>query len=257
MADHILVLCDNKNHESILRKKLKDASLIFIASSSFAEEKLAHLRFAFIIIDETDAEKKTLTTIDIIKQHANTQAVPILVITGKLNRSYLEKLIHHGVSNFLSLPLADENIFQTLQETEAGQKAEEIISSLQMPIFDDEKDLSTHSVINQLSIGKIKQAFREKGRVALAIFAGTKKPELKDDLVMEVKSDLYCIISLKKNKKALLDDILQIKSKKNYAGIVSTEDHQYDDITLMIDHAKQALSRAKETPHGISFFVKG
>ncbi|MCH9621205.1 MAG: hypothetical protein S4CHLAM20_06220 [Chlamydiia bacterium] len=257
MKDHILVITENKTHELILKKKLLDSSLIFLPSHNFAKERLEHLRFSFIIIDETEAEKKTLHIVDAVKKHPNTQASPILVITGKLNQSYLERLIHHGVSNFLSLPLADENIYQTLKDTSSGKKANEIISQMKIPVLDDAQvDIDSRSVIDQEAIGRVKKAFINKSHVALALLSTDKKPLFPSDLVMEVSENLFCIISLIKNKRALLDDILQIKNKNAYAGIVSSEDFVYDDIALMIKDAKQALQRAKETPNGISFFVK-
>jgi len=256
MKDHILVITENKNHELILKKKLSDGSLIFIPAHLFSEEKLSHLRFSFIIIDEIESEKKTLCMVDEIKRHPNTKASPILVITGKLNRSYLERLIRHGVANFLSLPLADENVYQTLKDTASGKKANEVISQMKIPIIEDaDQDLGSHSIIAKEEIEKVKQAFIAKGKVVLALFSDSKRPE-SDDLVLDVSQNLYLIVSLTKSKKGLLDDILQIKSKSGYAGIVSTDDHEYSDIAPMIEDAKRALERAKEMPNGFSFYVK-
>ncbi len=256
MKDHILVISENRNHEIILRKKLEGLSLIFLSKSQFTQEKLDHLRFSFVIIDESDGHD-TLAIVKVIKGNSNTKITPILVILSKLNKSYLEKLIRHGVANFISMPIADENIFQTLHETAEGKKSEDVISSFSIPIIESsEKVLSSHNVIDREMIYKIKQALTSNASVCLALISCKSRPDGLGDLLMQVNEDLFCVVSLTKNKKQLVDDILCLKKQNLYAGIVTTDDAKYCDIAMMIKDGQKALSRARQTPHGISFYNK-
>lgn len=256
MKDHILVISENRNHEIILRKKLDGLSLIFLSTRQFAEEKLAHLRFSFVIIDESDGHD-TLTIVKAIKGNINTRATPILVILSKLNKTYLEKLVRNGVANFISMPIADENIFQTLHETAEGKKSEDVISSFTMPIIESpDKDLSNHNVIDREMIYKVREALTSNASVCLALISTENRPEGLGDLLIQVKENLFCVISLSKNKKQMVDDILCLKKQNLYAGIVTTDDAKYSDIAMMIKDGQKALERARQTPHGISFHTK-
>ncbi len=256
MKDHILIISENRNHEIILRKKLEGLSLIFLSNRQFTEEKLNHLRFSFVIIDESDGHD-TFVIVKAIKENINTKATPILVILSKLNKAYLERLIRHGVANFISMPIADENIFQTLNETAAGKKSEDVISSFTIPIIEShEKELSHHNVIDREMIYKIKQAIASNGLICLALISCKSRPDGLGDLIMQVNDDTFCVISLTKNKKQMVDDILCLKKENLYAGIVTNDDANYSDIAMMIKDGQKALLRARQTPHGISFHTK-
>lgn len=257
MKDHVLIFTENKNHELLIKKKLDNLSLIFIHNDNFEEEKLSHLRFSFIILDESEGKKDIFSLINSIKGNPNTKAVPILVISNKLNKIYLEKLIHSGVANFIPMPIADENIYQTLLEAKSMKNTDEVIAKIKIPVIESKHStIDNHQIVPHQTVKKIKEALQEKKSVTLALIATKQKPNIKNDLMIQVTKHVFCLISLTKDTKQLYSTILQVKTENTYAGIVSNDHKTYDNIASMINDAKNALARAKETPHGISFYTK-
>jgi two-component system chemotaxis response regulator CheY len=254
MKEHVLVITENKNHEIILRKKLKELPLIFIAGNDALEEKLSHLRFSFILIDDSEGEFDSLKVIRAIKENSNTAASPILMITGSLQRDYIEALTNAGVSDFISTPLSHENVYQTLIDKAAIRKQEQVIGKIQIPTgIDKPVNLSDHQVIHQEAIDHVKKAFKEKKLVTLALVKVIKAPEIACDLSLRVRDNLFCVISLDKGRKQLLDSLRKGSKDNLYAGIVSSKKKAYNGITPMLTDAEAALKRALESPYRYSF----
>ncbi|MCH9617689.1 MAG: hypothetical protein SP4CHLAM5_11260 [Chlamydiia bacterium] len=253
MKEHVLVITENKNHEIILRKKLKDLPLIFMGVDAALEEKLCHLRFSFILIDDSEGEFDSVEVIKAIKRNSNTAASPLLMITGSLQKDYIEALKHAGISDFITMPLAHENVYQTLMDKAAKTKQKEVIGKIGIPQdVDTATQLSDHQVIHQEAIAHVKEAFKKKELITLALVHTREALKISGDLVLKVKENLYCVISLDKGPKQLLSSLKEDK-KGTFLGIVSSEKKGYSEITSMLVDAEKALKRAKESPYGYSF----
>ncbi len=239
----ILFITSSLHYPIEFKNKFFNFTSIFLSPKE-AEKKIATLPLSFLIIDD-DGSAKTLLPI------CKAKKVPILVSTDSLQEEYLEELKQLGVTEFLDYPLNKKNIEETLLRLQKKRQQKELTQEIPIPTnASSTKNISDFEVLPKEIVKQIKDAFSQNKAVTLALVAATNFSC--SELTINIGKNLYCVLSLTKNRKEMLD-LIQESKEKIATGIVSSIKKPYTDISQMLCDAHAALNRAKENPYGYSF----
>ena len=104
----LLIITDNPSINSWLKKHLNKYFSLIDARSTEAIETLHYTPIDYIVID---SNIEGMDPIDICRAIRKvTVTAPILLITGKLKRVYLEEALDAGVTDFLNDSLSSEDL---------------------------------------------------------------------------------------------------------------------------------------------------
>jgi PleD family two-component response regulator len=126
MATHLklptlLVIADNPSIRFWIKKHLDSQFFILDASKkSVALEAIRNSSLDFIILDSGFADCDPLDLCKEIRRILHTSFTPILLITGRLKKSYRDEALEAGVSDFLNDQLDLEELETRIA---TGQKA--------------------------------------------------------------------------------------------------------------------------------------
>lgn len=252
MISHLLIISENEHHGALLRSKLAEFSPIIITGRAALTEPLSHIQISFIIIDNF-SEQKALQIVHAITSNPNTKSAPLLAINNSLRKDYIHALKAAGVIDFIPLPIESIHIAKMLLDIQKAKRETRKTEQIVVPNkLSQAEPLDTRQVIDQESISHVKAALKNGTLITLALVEG---PYVKDteNLTLQIKEGLCCVISLTKGRKALLESLKKQAKEKFNTGIVSSVKKPYTSIAEMLDDAAHALKRAKETPYGYSF----
>lgn len=108
--------------------KQKFGDLYYISPLSVTDFELKDLKFLYahiIIIDDQAFGEDIFTLISHIRRMPHYHDKPILIITTKLKRAYIDRLIKAGANDILREPLVDEVVAKCLHDVEKRKKISE------------------------------------------------------------------------------------------------------------------------------------
>lgn len=134
----LLVIADNPSVRFWMKKYLKD--LFFVLDTANRDEALQTIKNSFldfIIIDGSLDTCDPLKLCKEIREITRSNSIPILLITGRLKKSYLDQALDAGVTDFLNNELDIEELEMRIatgkKASSLREKTEDLASILQAP----------------------------------------------------------------------------------------------------------------------------
>lgn len=159
----LLVISENPSVRVWIKKHLEAQFFILTAENREEALQALHARLDCILVDANLEELDLFPLCKTLSQATQKQLTPIFLITGKLKKSFREKALQYGVTDFLSDPLDLEEFAMKMKEstkkTTAAQKTEEISAT-----FKTTKPSRSSSSLKEKLIlpGKEKKSKQEK-----------------------------------------------------------------------------------------------
>lgn len=191
----LLIITDNPSIRFWVKKYLDDQFFIISAASRQEAFEALNARLDFIIIDD---ELETEVPLELCKDlYKITQKglIPILLITGRLKKSYRDKAVEAGVTDFLSDQLDLEElqtrISKGLKSASVRQKTDDLSLKIKMPPAAP-TSLKDKFVLNDQALRLISAAKNEQVPICLLLVRidQLNHPEIVSPLIDSLRRSL-------------------------------------------------------------------
>lgn len=171
----LLVITDNPTIRFWVKKYLDDRFFIICAEKEGEAMDALHSRLDFIIIDGSLETSDPLDLCKEISKITQKSLVPILLITGKLKKSFRDKAHQCGVTDFLSDQLDIDELEMRISAGQRAASARDKTVDLGLSITVPSQNLLGNSlknkfVLNEQGLNLLAEAKQEKIPVALLMF---------------------------------------------------------------------------------------
>lgn len=167
----LLVVADNPSVRFWVKKHLDDQFFIISAERRQGALEALDARLDFIIVDSAFEDCDALELCKELSRQTQKYLVPILLITGRLKKSYRDRALESGVTDFLSDQLdADEletRIATGLKAASVRQKTEDLGLSIKLPQIPSNASLKKKVLLNDPALRFLAKAKKEKKPIAL------------------------------------------------------------------------------------------
>lgn len=278
----IILISDMTFYPIFFHQKLSDLYHIYsLSAKEFKVEEIENIPANLIIIDDAEIKDHIVNLCLELRQRKEFHTVPIIIISGDLKKSYINRLVGAGANDFFREPLEEEEIIPKLRNVEHYQEIERKMDSLAgtaTKLNSESSDLRKHLMIDRHLFDPICQSVKEGGYVTLLLCAVDQEFALDDHLVEEttrlIKQSIRTkdlVISLGKGKylvafnntplksgfplaETIRDSVSSNQFEKDGTkiqltisiGVASQKKPPYKDFSAMIADAKKALTKAKE-----------
>ena len=165
----IVLLSDLSQHKILLKHKLSNKfHITTLSSEDFSIASILNLSPDYILIHDHMFKAKIFSICRTLRQTKDLLGTPIFILTGVLQKSYLDKLIHYGVTDFIREPLDEkdiEELFLNSQKFRSIQLKMDKIS----PSIATQSSYQKHHMIEMSSMKEIQGAFKENKLSVLSI----------------------------------------------------------------------------------------
>lgn len=179
----LLIITDNPSIRFWIKKHLDDQFFIISAENHQEAFEALNARLDFIIIDDSLETEDPLELCKDLHKVTQKGLVPILLITGRLKKSFRDKAIESGVTEFLSDQLDLEElqtrISSGLKSASVRQKTEDLSLKIKMP-NPASASLKDKFVLNDQALRLLAAAKNEKVPISLLLLRidQLKTPEI-------------------------------------------------------------------------------
>jgi CheY-like chemotaxis protein len=271
----LVLISKSEIHSIFLRHKLFHKYHIHtISSDSPKVEDLLGLKTDVILIDDEMLFGDIFNFCSNIKKKRDLQFVPILIISGNLKKSYLEKIKKAGALDILIEPLDEAELLLKLSHAIKYQQRHTKINIVAKNAQEIPREKSSHqrAVFNKTDALRIQKEIIEKKPVTLIIIEtapfGKIEIERKVHVILSAKlgpKDLFIPLSegkamiilsniaSKKGEifaKDLASEISKLSSLSFFISVVSQDpegDILFPSLEEMIRVARQCLTQAKSS----------
>jgi len=170
----LLVVADNPSIRFWVKKHLDERFFILSAETEQQALQALNARLDFIIVDSEIEACDALDLCKSLSQMIQKNLVPILLITGRLKKSYRDQAIQSGVTDFLSNQLDSEELEARItagtKAASARQKTEEVGLSFKIPVHTSNSNyLKNKFLLNDQALRLLTAAKEEQTPVALLL----------------------------------------------------------------------------------------
>lgn len=170
----LLVVADNPSIRFWVKKHLDERFFVLSAETQQQALQFLNTRLDFIIVDSDMEDCDALELCKMLSQMTQKYLVPILLITGRLKKSYRDQALQSGVTDFLSNQLDVEEletrIDAGLKAASARQKTEDVGLTFKLPqIPSNSTYLKNKFLLNDQALRLLAAAKEEKTPVALLL----------------------------------------------------------------------------------------
>ncbi len=161
----LLVIADNPTIRFWVKKQLDDQ--FFVIGAERKQEAISALnaRLDFIIIDSEFEDCDALELCEILSQQTKKNMVPVLLVTGRLKKSFRDRAMRSGVTHFISDQLDREELEMRIKEgLEAAsirQKTEDVGLSIKIPKLVSNGSLKKKVFLNEPSMQLLSEGAKE------------------------------------------------------------------------------------------------
>lgn len=115
----LVIISDTAYYPIFLRQSLSDTYHIYpLSASDFTMNQALGLSIDVIIIDDRSFGDEIFTLCREFRKRIHFHNLPILIITSKLRKAYIDRLIKAGANDFIREPLEKEDLLDKLQDVE-------------------------------------------------------------------------------------------------------------------------------------------
>lgn len=116
-----LLLITNSTYYPIFFRHYLPNYYTAVSSASFTFEDLELIKPTCIIIDDQPFKETIFELCIQLRKRKAFQHTPLLIITGKLKRVYIQRLAGAGVNGFIREPLEEQDLVERIQDAEKFQ----------------------------------------------------------------------------------------------------------------------------------------
>lgn len=184
----LLVVADNPSIRFWVKKHLDEQFFILQAENKQEALEALNARLDFIIVDAALESSDALELCKELSQLTQKNLVPIFLVTGRLKKSFRDKAIECGVTEFLSDQLDLEELEQLIAEGKKAaslrQKTEEVGLSIKLPKLTT-TPLKNKVIATTPASRLLAQAKKEKRPVSLLLLRidGFKKMQNPEEIL--------------------------------------------------------------------------
>lgn len=180
----LLVVTDNPSIRFWVKKHLDDHFFVLSAEKKQEALNAVQTRLDFIIVDSAFENCDPLELVRALSQATQKNLVPILLITGRLKKSYRNQAVAAGVTHFLSDQLDLEELTSCietgLKAANARQKTEDLSLSVKLPKFTSNSSLKSKFFLNEAALKLMANAKEKKTSICLLLLQIDRWNELPD-----------------------------------------------------------------------------
>ncbi|MBM3183709.1 MAG: response regulator [Chlamydiae bacterium] len=279
----LLVVTENPSVRIWVKKHLdQDFFIIDTSRKKAALEAAQTAALDFVIVDSELEECDALELCSVLHKTLRT-LTPILLITGRLKKSYLDAALEAGVTDFLNQQLDPEELQVRVATIRKNQSVREKTQGISAALPRGNEDLSTNFLkdrvlLHNRALNMLKEA-KAKGVLITALIIGIdhfeetrskigylsmeetlsscmnqiKKHLGKDDLMIPSQDGRLIVLlqNASQEKAKLLAEMLKKELAKTPSQItlsiaVSSLEGTENDFNLMMDSSSKALKKAKD-----------
>ncbi|MCK4934563.1 MAG: response regulator [Simkaniaceae bacterium] len=196
----------------------EDFEILSAESDEEFSQKLEQLKISLIILDEKTLESSPEEVCNTI-QKKGVKNAPILLITSKLKKIVIQKLLQTGITDFLREPLDEDEVNERIETAKRLQKTERKVAELRAAITEKTiatKDISKRFIFDERVLNTIQNATGDKNPLSLLLIElkNCKEETLfqtklkcfirKQDIFFELGSGKFLVILPKTSKTAAL-----------------------------------------------------
>lgn len=238
----LLVVADNPSIRFWVKKHLDDQFFIIAAETKLEALNALNARLDFIIVDAAFEECDALEVCKELSQLAKKGLIPILLITGRLKKSFRDKAIKSGVTEFLSDQLDVEElnarIAAGLKTASSRQKTEDFVSGIKLPKHDfANASLKNKFVLGAQGLKLLAAAKEEKTPVALLLMRIDRFSEMDAEIVAPFTEFLRSLLKSK--------DLLIPSTEGGFIILLSNT--KIDEATKMAEQLSKSVQNKQFT----------
>ena len=264
--------------------KQKFEGLYHISPLSSKEFEIKDLKFLFadvIVIDDQFFGDGIFRLLTEIRRMSHYQDKPIIIITGKLRKTHIDRLIKAGANDFIREPIEDQDVLDRLKDVEKYQVMSAKLHSIagkMTPLPISEGSLKNRFLMNRDALAPIQKSIKEGGYLVAMSASIDQEHRLcdisyeeitnfikmsirKDDIFFAIGGGKFIVFfdntSSKKGfmiAESLKDDVSSRSFRTNTGeekftlsiGLAPQKKPPYIDVKEMINDARNAATRAKE-----------
>jgi two-component system cell cycle response regulator len=210
----LLVIADNPSVRFWIKKNLNDQFFVIDATKkSAALEAIQYAPLDFIIIDSGFEDCDPIELCQEMRQLLHTTLTPILLITGRLKRSYREAALEAGVTDFLSdqldLDELETRIATGQKAVSMRQKTVDISSALKKPKNESSENyLKNKLVLHDQALRLLADAKKEKVPMTLLLLQIDGFNDLQSRLGILTAEEILLPLSTLLNRHLRAQDLL-------------------------------------------------
>ncbi|PIS03260.1 MAG: hypothetical protein COT85_00850 [Chlamydiae bacterium CG10_big_fil_rev_8_21_14_0_10_42_34] len=195
----LLVISDNPSIRFWIKKHLDDEFFIITAEREQEAISALNAKIDFIIVDANFEGCDAIELCEKLSKETRKNLIPILLITGRLKKSYRDKATRAGVTHFLSDQLdLDElktRIAQGFKSASVRQKTEDLGKSLKMPKITTNGSLKKKFILNEQAIQLLAAAKEKNLPTALLLLRIDLQEQLnKNDLLTHLSDYINTLL---------------------------------------------------------------
>ncbi|MCB1107948.1 MAG: diguanylate cyclase [Chlamydiia bacterium] len=153
-------------------EKLEDHALIIVSSKMEALEYLDRTYISLIVIDEKTPNLELIPLCNEIRSLPPYIHTPILIITAHLKKSFIQKLIKAGATDFLREPLEEDEFLLRMEMAQEVMKTQAKMSTLASRVaspLTQGTSLEKKAVLDDQATRIVNQALSEKTKLSLIL----------------------------------------------------------------------------------------
>ncbi len=168
----LVLISDTTFYPIYFKQKLADDYTVTpLAASGFEITDLKYIFSDLVVIDEKPFGENLFRLITEIRRTNHYQDKPILVITGKLKKAHIDRLIKAGVNDFLREPLEDKEILDKLKNVgkyhEMSAKLHSLAGKMTPMSKEKTRSLKNRFLLNRYALDPIKKKLQEGGYISV------------------------------------------------------------------------------------------
>lgn len=283
-----LALITNATYFPIYFKKKLDA-IYHITPVDAQDFTLEDIKFIFadvIVIDDKPFGNEIFKLLTQIRRMPNYHDKPIIIITAKLKKSYIDLLIKAGANDFIREPLEDKDVLDRLKNVEKYHEMSSKLHTLAGKMTSSSEvhtTLKDRFLLNKLALQPMHRTIKEGGYICVMFLSVDQKMRLteegfndmtnhlkvsvrNDDLLFAIGHGVFLVMldntAAKKGfmiAQSLKDDVSSNKfsaqsGKEAFTlsiGMAAQTKPPYKDLSYMIRDAKNALTLAEKNGNQI------
>jgi PleD family two-component response regulator len=169
----LLVVTDNPSIRIWIKNHLDDQFFVLSADKRFEAIQALNASLDFIIVDALFEDCDALELCKDLSALSKKNLVPILLVTGRLKKSFRDQAMSAGVTDFLSDELDLEelqmHIDAGLKAAASRKKTEDFGRGIKLPKLTSSSTLKNKVVLNDQALKLLAAAKEEKTPVALLL----------------------------------------------------------------------------------------
>ncbi|MCI5051602.1 MAG: response regulator [Simkaniaceae bacterium] len=196
-----LVICNSTITLRFFENHLgENTHIVDARNPEIALEILSSTKIDTVIVDEEVVDGSPVDLMSKIRKTPGYASAPLFYISSSLKRSFMKQMVNAGVTDFLSVPLNEQELSEKLEVASRKQKTTQKMSAITGAIGTQTITAPKERVvISETALGKIQKEIEAQGSMNLLMItiddAEALRPHLRSqDTLVSLGSSKYAIL---------------------------------------------------------------